>query len=269
MLELLAVIMGATASRLAPSGICAFNLINDNSGETRTAVFEYEAATDAITTGAVEGLNNLELGTFKLLVQRIPALTADILLKKAVPETTGPAAMTADSTVTGTAASQDLADLPATSVLRLSNMVTLQDLMDSTSYAELVEDVGDELNQYGTVKQIVVPKQYPDGSVPGVTNTSSGKSSDCVFVHCVFCLSICAVCCVLSWPLRPRPGRGHRRPIPIPFVVVNAVELRYAAICVGSATLSLLLGAEEVDLPRSMQNTCTHRLITPLLACMT
>jgi len=167
---------------VSPFGaLSGFNLINDPGGETRTAAFEYEAATDAITTGAVEGLDGLQLGTFKLLVRRIPAATAAILLQKSEPPS---APMTASSTVTGTAASQDLVNLAATSVLRLSNMVTLQDLMDDASYAELVEDVGDELNQYGTVKQIVVPKCYPDGSVPGIGNTSSGKFHP-IFMRCM------------------------------------------------------------------------------------
>ena len=64
-----------------------------------------------------------------------------------------------------------------TCVLRLSNMTTLKDLVDPTSYAELLEDVSDECNNYGVVKQIIIPKQYPDGTYPSLTNptASSGK----------------------------------------------------------------------------------------------
>jgi splicing factor U2AF subunit len=48
--------------------------------------------------------------------------------------------------------------MPPTRVLRLSNMVTAQDLQDDEEYNDIREDVRQECNGFGRVVQVIIPR---------------------------------------------------------------------------------------------------------------
>lgn len=88
-------------------------------------------------------MNKLDIAGSKLSVQRVPQSSASLLLK---PVTNIAPVMPTTSAV-----------LKST-VLKLSNMVASSDLEDDELYMELLEDVADECNKHGKVKQIVIPR---------------------------------------------------------------------------------------------------------------
>lgn len=134
----------------------AFNVITLPNGQFKTAVVEYvdhEAAQVAlIGIAKVEALG-------KLTVQILQPHTAALLLRpaKVAPPDADP-----------------LRDLQPTTVLRLSNMTTEEDLADDELYDELLEDVADECNKHGTVRSVFVPRGKGDG-----TEAAVGE----IFVH--------------------------------------------------------------------------------------
>jgi splicing factor U2AF subunit len=147
----------------------AFNVIKTTSGAAQSAVFEY--VNHALTDGVVAGMNNLDIAGQKLSVQRIPASSASVLLQPtnpSAPPSATPAPTSAQPAAVSPgpeASSDDLVHCPPSSVVRLSNMTTPQDLADDQSYEELLEDVADECNSHGTVKSIVIPRSGSDSSV--------------------------------------------------------------------------------------------------------
>lgn len=156
----------------------AFNVIK--AGATQSAVFEY--VDSALTDGVVGGMNGLEIADHKLSVQRIPASSAAVLLQPSAaapaPPAGAPPAPPPQSTAAAPSSSQpdELASQPPSTVIRMSNMTTPEDLADDTQYEELLEDVADECNTHGTVKSLVIPR-----GLHGETDSSVGK----IFVHFV------------------------------------------------------------------------------------
>lgn len=56
-------------------------------------------------------------------------------------------------------------------VVRLSNMVTREDLLDDEEYSEIVEETREEVSKYGKLREVVVPKPSGEGvdkDPPGV-----------------------------------------------------------------------------------------------------
>ncbi|CAN0403660.1 unnamed protein product, partial [Phaeothamnion confervicola] len=48
---------------------------------------------------------------------------------------------------------------PATSVVRLGNVVTPDELVDTETYKEVVEDMREECSKYGRVVDLEIPRQ--------------------------------------------------------------------------------------------------------------
>ena len=150
----------------------AFNVIKTPSGSTQSAVLEY--VNPALTEGVIGGMNGLDIADHKLSVLRIPASSAAVLLQptSAPPPPAGPPPLPVGAPSAPDAV-DELSACDPTTVIRLSNMTTPQDLADDQSFEELMEDVADECNSHGTVKSIVIPRTGSDSSV--------GK----IFVHFV------------------------------------------------------------------------------------
>ena len=156
---------------LAPFGaIKLFNFIKVpmNGGTGGAAVLEYEDP--SVGEGAITGLNGLPVGDKQLSVQRVPANMATLLLKPAVPPPPPP------TPAPITASEQEdtdplLTSLPTT-ILRMSNMTTLEELRDDEVYEELQEDIADECNEHGTVRSLAIPRPGPESTAdapgPGV-----------------------------------------------------------------------------------------------------
>lgn len=62
-----------------------------------------------------------------------------------------------------------LKDMPSTKVLRMSNMVNDDDLVNDESYNELIEDILEECNSHGNVESIIIPRPIqPETTCPGM-----------------------------------------------------------------------------------------------------
>ena len=126
-------------------------------------------------------MNKLEIADHRISVQRIPASSAVVLLQPTPANITTAATTTIDqypspaiSPSVNTTKPNILATMSPTTVIRLSNMTTFQDLMDDELYEELLEDVADECNSHGTVKSIIIPR---DGAAESIhsDNEATGK----------------------------------------------------------------------------------------------
>lgn len=149
----------------------AFNVIPVTGGN-QSAVFEYvDSVTSDVIDSVIQGMNGIDLGGTKISVARIPASSAAILLKPtqaqqqaAAQAASAPAATT--STTSNATSEEDRTlsllrrfnEQLATSVVRLSNMTTDEDLVDEQAYDELIEDVASECQKYGTVLKVHVPR---------------------------------------------------------------------------------------------------------------
>ncbi|KAF8251729.1 hypothetical protein K440DRAFT_611980 [Wilcoxina mikolae CBS 423.85] len=124
----------------------AFVLVKDNTDESSKGIAFCEYLDPTATDIAVEGLNNMELGDSTLKVQR-----ASIGMKQAAGVEMGVNAM---AMMAGTTS----ADLEASRVLQLLNMVTPEELMDPEEYDEICEDIREECQKFGKLIDLKVPR---------------------------------------------------------------------------------------------------------------
>ncbi|KAI6658528.1 Splicing factor U2AF 50 kDa subunit-like [Oopsacas minuta] len=133
----------------------AFNLVKDTaSGLSKGyAFFEYK---DSVQTElAIAGLNNMELGDKKLIVQRASVGARTIGL--------GLGGM-------GIPGIQLEVGIPSqpTCILCLLNMVTPEELQDIEEYEDIYEDVKNECSRSGKVISLEIPRPIEGVEVPGV-----------------------------------------------------------------------------------------------------
>ncbi|XP_068671737.1 splicing factor U2AF 50 kDa subunit-like isoform X1 [Montipora capricornis] len=139
----------------------AFNLVKDSAtGLSKGYAFcEYVDLT--ITDVAITGLNGMQLGEKKLIVQRASV--------GAKTNMNNPAAMNmipAQMQIPGLDMSANLHSA-ATEVLCLMNMVETDELMDDEEYEEIYEDVRTECSKYGKVVSLEIPRPVEDFEPPG------------------------------------------------------------------------------------------------------
>jgi len=133
----------------------AFNLVKDvSSGLSKGYAFA-EYLDGGITDQAIAGLNGMQLGDKKLIVQRASVggktmAMANIPAQIQVP---GMAGMAGPG--------------QPTEVLCLLNMVVEEDLMDEEEYDDILEDIREECSKFGEVKSIEIPRPVPGVEVPG------------------------------------------------------------------------------------------------------
>ncbi|CAE1332348.1 U2AF2 [Acanthosepion pharaonis] len=130
----------------------AFNLVKDSAtGLSKGYAFcEYVDVT--ITDQACAGLNGMQLGDKKLIVQRasVGAKNAQNPVQLQIP---------------GLNLNQGAG--PPTEVLCLMNMVTPDELEDEEEYEDIVEDVKEECGKYGMVHSLEIPRPIKGVDVPG------------------------------------------------------------------------------------------------------
>jgi len=168
---------------IAPFGaLKAFNLVPPVAGgSTQTAVFQFEDGPSAAGQ-AVTGLSQVLLAGLRLQAQLLPEAQAQLLLRPAAPTTMGGAAV-----LETTVGPRDVLRVPGcttedqirrlnedttASAIVLGSMATEQDLTDQEAYLDLVEDVAEECNKFGMVKEVVVPRE--GGQVTGANSGSRG-----------------------------------------------------------------------------------------------
>ncbi|XP_002130386.2 splicing factor U2AF 50 kDa subunit [Ciona intestinalis] len=129
----------------------AFNLVKDSATALSKGYAFAEFADYSLTDQAIAGLNGMQLGDKKLIVQRASigaknnphgAIMAPVTLQ--IPGM-------AHATGAG----------PATTVLCLMNMVLPEELTDDEEYEEIMEDVKDECGKLGSVVSLEIPRPGP------------------------------------------------------------------------------------------------------------
>ncbi|CAO3593841.1 unnamed protein product [Absidia cylindrospora] len=143
----------------------AFNLVKDPNGQSKGYAF-CEYADVSVTDLACQGLNNMELGEKKLIVQR-----ASVGAKNGMPMGL---AGTGSNTVAIESRSM-MTDIPftgandddATRVLQLLNMVVPEELEDDEEYQDIWQDIAEECAKFGNIIDMKIPRPNGAEVVPG------------------------------------------------------------------------------------------------------
>ncbi|KAJ4932579.1 hypothetical protein JOQ06_010997 [Pogonophryne albipinna] len=136
----------------------AFNLVKDSATSLSKGYAFCEYVDISATDKAVAGLNGMQLGDKKLIVQR-----ASVGAKNANPTSIIETPVTLQ--VPGLQRLQN-SGLP-TEVLCLLNMVMPEELVDDEDYEEILEDIREECCKYGSVRSIEIPRPVDGVEVPG------------------------------------------------------------------------------------------------------
>ncbi|XP_076309478.1 splicing factor U2AF 50 kDa subunit-like isoform X1 [Tachypleus tridentatus] len=132
----------------------AFNLVKDSATGLSKGYAFCEYFDVNLTDQAIAGLNGMQLGDKKLIVQRASVGARNSTM--AVP---------VQIQVPGLQLSGGAG--PPTEVLCLMNMVLPEELMDEEEYEDIVEDIREECNKYGVVKSLEIPRPIEGVDVPG------------------------------------------------------------------------------------------------------
>lgn len=134
----------------------AFNLVKDSATGLSKGYAFCEYVDISITDQAIAGLNGMQLGDKKLIVQR-----ASVGAKNAAALATAPVQLQ----VPGMQSVQGPGN--PTEVLCLLNMVVPEELTDEEEYEDILEDIREECAKYGSVKSVEIPRPVPGVDVPG------------------------------------------------------------------------------------------------------
>ncbi|KAG6970687.1 hypothetical protein JG687_00002479 [Phytophthora cactorum] len=139
----------------------SFTLVKDTAtgASLGNALFEYEDSD--VAAQAVEGLNGLSIGGILLSVQRQPPSSgAAVALPSAAVNPEG----------------------QPSPVLKMANMVSIDELRDDEEYADLAEDVEEECKRFGSVTGMEIPRPKDGEEVPGLgcIYIRFGKEEDAV-----------------------------------------------------------------------------------------
>ncbi|XP_034395167.1 splicing factor U2AF 65 kDa subunit-like [Cyclopterus lumpus] len=136
----------------------AFNLVKDSATSLSKGYAFCEYVDVGATDQAVAGLNGMQLGDKKLIVQR-----ASVGAKNANPTSI----IETPVTLQVPGLQRLLNSCVATEVLCLLNMVMPEELVDDEDYEEILEDVREECCKYGGVRSIEIPRPVDGVEVPG------------------------------------------------------------------------------------------------------
>lgn len=131
----------------------SFNLVKDIASAVSKGYAFAEYSDVSLTDQAIAGLNGMQLGDKKLIVQR-----ASIGSKSLAPNL--PTQIQVPGMV-GAGPGQP------TEVLCLLNMVDPGELADEEEYEDILEDIREECGKYGEVRSLEIPRPVPGVEVPG------------------------------------------------------------------------------------------------------
>jgi len=135
----------------------AFNLVKDTTTGLSKGYAFAEYLDGTITDQAIAGLNGMQLGDKKLIVQRASVGAKNVVGMNMLPASVQIPGMQGMSGP----------GLP-TEVLCLLNMVTEEELRDEEEYEDILEDIREECSKYGEVRSLEIPRPLPGVDVPGV-----------------------------------------------------------------------------------------------------
>jgi len=144
----------------------AFNLVKDVTSSLSKGYAFAEYADPTITDQAIAGLNGMQLGDKKLIVQRASAGSKHMVGAPAQLQVPG---------MVGTGPGQP------TEVLCLLNMVVPEELTDEEEYEDILEDIREECGKFGEVRSLEIPRPVPGVEVPGCGKVfiEFGSSMEC------------------------------------------------------------------------------------------
>ena len=137
----------------------AFNLVKDSATGLSKGYAFCEYVDITITDQAIAGLNGMQLGDKKLIVQRASVGAKNMAAMNVAPVAIQVPGMQGASAVQ--AAGQQ------TEVLCLLNMVQPEELADEEEYEDILEDIREECGKFGAVRSIEIPRPVPGVEVPG------------------------------------------------------------------------------------------------------
>merc|ERR1719510_449813 len=179
----------------------SFNLVKDATTGLSKGYAFCEYLDSGITDDAIAGLNGMQLGDKKLLVQR-----ASVGCKNPVTLSTVPVQIQ----VPGLQGQVQGPGQP-TEILCLLNMVTDDELTDEEECEDILEDIKEKCATYGGVKSIEIPRPVPGVEVPGCGKVfvEFYQTSDCQKAqHALTGLKFSGRIVVTSYF---EPDRYHRR----------------------------------------------------------
>jgi splicing factor U2AF subunit len=132
----------------------AFNLVKDAATGLSKGYAFAEYIDYNITDQAIAGLNGMQLGDKKLIVQRASVGAKNAAVNQLAPVTIQVPGLSTVG-VSG----------PATEVLCLLNMVTADELGDEDEYDDILEDIKEECNKYGIVRSIEIPRPIEGNNI--------------------------------------------------------------------------------------------------------
>jgi len=135
----------------------AFNLVKDSATGLSKGYAFCEYVDVSITDQAIAGLNGMQLGDKKLIVQR-----ASVGAKNSAAMNVAPVQIQVPG-MPGIAGPGQ-----PTEVLCLLNMVMPEELTDEEEYEDIMEDIREECSKYGAVKSVEIPRPVPGVDVPGL-----------------------------------------------------------------------------------------------------
>ncbi|XP_062867012.1 U2 small nuclear RNA auxiliary factor 2b isoform X1 [Trichomycterus rosablanca] len=139
----------------------AFNLVKDSATGLSKGYAFCEYVDVNLNDQAIAGLNGMQLGDKKLLVQR-----ASVGAKNATMASINETPVTLQVPGLMNSSMNQMGGIP-TEVLCLMNMVSPEELLDDDEYEEIVEDVREECSKYGQVKSIEIPRPVDGLEIPG------------------------------------------------------------------------------------------------------
>ncbi|KAJ2776912.1 hypothetical protein GGI15_004689 [Coemansia interrupta] len=156
----------------------AFNLVKDTATRMSRGFAFCEYADPNVTDAACQGLNGMELGDKRMVVQRA-SVGARAANGHGPPSATyqQPPPPSSSYAAPEPAVQQYLPPMDRqeavrpTPIVQLLNMVTMAELTDNDEYNDILDDVRDECQTYGSIVELLIPRQdsaQPDTKVPGV-----------------------------------------------------------------------------------------------------
>jgi len=146
----------------------AFNLVKDVASAVSKGYAFAEYADGSLTDQAIAGLNGMQLGDKKLIVNRARSGAKNLAPSNLPTQIQVPG-------MVGSGPGQP------TEVLCLLNMVVPEELADEEDYEDILEDIREECGKHGDVRSLEIPRPVPGVEVPGCGKVfiEFGSAADC------------------------------------------------------------------------------------------
>ncbi|RKP39444.1 hypothetical protein BJ085DRAFT_12673, partial [Dimargaris cristalligena] len=149
----------------------AFHLVKDSQTKMSKGFAFCEFADPSTTELVCQGLNGMELGEKRLVVQKASVgsrLTSTTPGSGGGPPPLSNYAHRLPPSISATLQSDAGTPVQPTCILQLLNMVSPNELADDEEYNDIIEDVRAECSTFGTVVSIRIPRPTPEGNEPGI-----------------------------------------------------------------------------------------------------